>query len=290
MFSKLTEPTMKYNELTSKLHEKIQTTQEYSQAEKSELLPVLRQEFSSDRYTELDTNYRKYFEENRNHTAIQPSDDLFEAIGIKHSDFWRLLKREMKSELMQIKKLYEGNNDELAYCPICGLRFDDELSSRKLSVDHFLPKHKFNQLIFFPLNLVPMCSECNEKKANKVDYPFIFHPYFDSQEEVKVEVKLGRKEKFLLIPEVSEDTDERIKQNYNDIYNLKKIYSEAIFLPIIQSLRTPESKKIKNNKIVFVRLIERKLKRIEVISQREALEKLYYQAILDNIDEFIAFL
>lgn len=60
-------------------------------------------------------------------------------------------------------------------CPLCGV-------GSVAHCDHHLPKSRYPDLSILPLNLVPACHFCNDKKRAK--YPTsagkqTFHPYFD---------------------------------------------------------------------------------------------------------------
>ena len=72
------------------------------------------------------------------------------------------------------------------YCPICGMGTANTL-------DHFIPKSLYPQLCITPDNLIPLCSNCNEKKrsiySNKyLDIPF--HPYFENMPEKWLECEI----------------------------------------------------------------------------------------------------
>lgn len=60
-------------------------------------------------------------------------------------------------------------------CPLCGI-------GNVAHCDHHLPKSRYPDLAILPINLVPACHFCNDKKRAK--YPATagqqtFHPYFD---------------------------------------------------------------------------------------------------------------
>ncbi|UIN31301.1 HNH endonuclease [Microbacterium binotii] len=60
-------------------------------------------------------------------------------------------------------------------CPLCLVRDASEL-------DHYLPKRKFPELAIVPLNLVPICDECNGTKLEYVGEHSddqILHGYYD---------------------------------------------------------------------------------------------------------------
>jgi 5-methylcytosine-specific restriction endonuclease McrA len=63
----------------------------------------------------------------------------------------------------------------LGRCPLCLVREASEL-------DHYLPKRKFPELAIVPLNLVPICDECNGTKLEYVgENPDdqMLHGYYD---------------------------------------------------------------------------------------------------------------
>lgn len=61
-------------------------------------------------------------------------------------------------------------------CPLCSI-------GSVAHIDHYLPKTKYPDLSILPLNLVPSCNFCNDRK--KARYPKTvgeqtFHPYYDA--------------------------------------------------------------------------------------------------------------
>ena len=62
-------------------------------------------------------------------------------------------------------------------CPYCALSAPREL-------DHYLPKSDYEALAIYPLNLIPVCSDCNKAKGSFVPEPPLapgfFHPYFQT--------------------------------------------------------------------------------------------------------------
>ena len=60
-------------------------------------------------------------------------------------------------------------------CLFCGVGTVSEL-------DHFLPKSTFAQFSVLPLNLIPICHQCNQSKLDHYSTKHseeLFHPYFD---------------------------------------------------------------------------------------------------------------
>ncbi|MFC8350805.1 HNH endonuclease [Streptomyces sp. NPDC057280] len=61
-------------------------------------------------------------------------------------------------------------------CPLCGV-------GRVTTLDHHLPKTKYQYLAVTPTNLLPACADCNKKKASTAPGTAAeqtLHPYFDN--------------------------------------------------------------------------------------------------------------
>lgn len=74
-------------------------------------------------------------------------------------------------------------------CPFCGISEADEL-------DHHLPRSIYKAIAIFPLNLIPLCHKCNNKKrtvtGENIEERFT-HVYFDNFPDfplLKADVKL----------------------------------------------------------------------------------------------------
>jgi hypothetical protein len=64
----------------------------------------------------------------------------------------------------------------LNQCPICAERIVS-------TVDHYLPKESFPQFVVLPINLLPVCKDCNFDKLNFLPATAneqLFHPYYDN--------------------------------------------------------------------------------------------------------------
>ena len=71
-------------------------------------------------------------------------------------------------------------------CPICG-------GGKVKNLDHFLPKSKYPLLCVSPINLIPICRDCNMEKGAEVSedyYEIPFHPYLEAMTEKWVECVL----------------------------------------------------------------------------------------------------
>lgn len=94
-------------------------------------------------------------------------------------------------------------------CPFCGQKEIKE-------IDHFLPKEKYSTLALTPLNLIPICKDCNFLKRNYIPSSYqevLFNPYFDdfNSEEwlvARLSKSLPLRVKFLINTDISLSDDE----------------------------------------------------------------------------------
>lgn len=73
------------------------------------------------------------------------------------------------------RPIYDDLRASARRCPLCGIGFVTTL-------DHHLPKTKFQYLAVTPTNLLPACADCNKKKASTAPVAAdaqTLHPYFD---------------------------------------------------------------------------------------------------------------
>lgn len=84
-----------------------------------------------------------------------------------------------KLESLYSNKTYEGKKffyirqalfRSADFCPMCGFGEPSQL-------DHYMPKSQYQSLSLCRLNLVPVCSVCNNKKRDK-EYHLFLHPYY----------------------------------------------------------------------------------------------------------------
>ena len=103
-------------------------------------------------------------------------------------------------------------------CPVCGLSYNQTFAISK-SIEHVLPKSKYQQYILSPINLVYFCSCCNGSKSNDCDGR-IFHPIFSKincGSEIKVE--------FFVRNDNAKDVKVTISEDDSDLlYFIKKLY------------------------------------------------------------------
>lgn len=80
-------------------------------------------------------------------------------------------------------ELKELNGGTRLRCPICGVTFANEL-------DHYVPREKFPEFSANPLNIIPLCHDCNHTKLAKWKdsngFRMIFNAYFDELPQQKI--------------------------------------------------------------------------------------------------------
>ena len=107
--------------------------------------------------------------------------------------------------------------DQSQICPFCGHR-------SIVYIDHFLPKSRYPHFSITPINLVPICYECNSRAGKGSLYPTsddsqFLHPYFDDFDD-DVWLKASVKNTFPLT--ISYFT--RKPLSWNDIKHKRIVY------------------------------------------------------------------
>ncbi|KMQ39599.1 hypothetical protein AAX19_02310 [Oenococcus oeni] len=67
-------------------------------------------------------------------------------------------------------------SEEFQSCPVCDGPY------YPLTLDHVLPKSEFTQFALTPINIVPLCWNCNKRKGEYVGLDYersSFNPYFE---------------------------------------------------------------------------------------------------------------
>ena len=127
------------------------------------------------------------------------------------------------------RKIYYDKIMSLAIngkCPICGI-------SQVSTLDHYLAKSIYPTFAVTPVNLIPVCRDCN---TNKGDYEItslkdaVLHPYYDNVDEMEWLCAKVQKEgnaivaDYFINPNISGDLGLRLKQHFVT-YKLKKAYA-----------------------------------------------------------------
>ena len=157
-----------------------------------------------DMYSRAIKNYTFSIDKIEGKTNIIESDYV--------NDYWKKYKN-------QIKKYIK----ETDCCPVCGLLFRKNFNLGE-SIEHVLPKSKYQQYIFFPINLVYFCESCNKNKSDEIKQ-HIYHPYFskiDCKTQPVVAFKNKNKNTYIEIT-IAQD-DEIYNYFINKLYKLWKAY------------------------------------------------------------------
>jgi hypothetical protein len=165
-----------------------------------------------DEYSQAICNYKL------NTDKISEDDTI---IGTYYQAFWDRHKRIIKDVL-----------EDSEECPVCGLSYDIENFGKNYikTIEHVLPKSKYQQYILSPINLVYFCNFCNKKKSDKINGDRIFHPLFSqinccSQTIIKLSLVKGFQVKIeVKIVEPNLDYFHFI----NDIFEIQKKYKNFI--------------------------------------------------------------
>ncbi|WP_199921324.1 hypothetical protein, partial [Streptomyces globisporus] len=140
------------------------------------------------------------------------------------------------------RPVYEEARNRKGKCPIC-------LVGRVRRVDHHLPKSIYPYLAAVPINLLPICGDCNKEKLDKAPKSYAeqaLHPYFDDIDDDRwlrarlltldgdgqpyeakpAEVPEDWRIEFYVDPPSSWDEQhaERVKHHFSETYKLGDIY------------------------------------------------------------------
>lgn len=115
--------------------------------------------------TEAIQYYSSAFESTQYNGSLEEKKDLL--LADKINDFWSKHRRCVKNIVSQSD-----------YCPVCGVSYNLEFNYIK-TLEHVLPKSRYQQYILSPINLVYFCELCNSSKGDEVNES-LFHPYFSN--------------------------------------------------------------------------------------------------------------
>ena len=146
-----------------------------------------------------------------------------------HGELKKLYSDQMVGKNKPASKIYDemlGEAQEETCC-FCSYRDSEQL-------DHFLPKSKFSEFSVAPINLVPVCSLCNQKKAayspTSITNSFI-HPYYETCTEdilwlgASVDfIANGPVVKYFILDDVNQPLKDRLKFQLN-FFGLNERYS-----------------------------------------------------------------
>lgn len=180
------------------------------------------------------------------------------------------------------------SNHGLNFCPSCGEEGTPE------TLDHYLPKNSFPELSFSPINLVPMCSKCQNRKGEEYlslnKSKMFLHPYYDDCVKTVFKIKfIGD----LRNPYFELDIINNLDKQLRDI-----IISHTISLNLVERMQS----KFKDLHINLMRTIAEERSEPDPCSVRQIIRlfirnqdrqnswlKIYYSSILAD-DDIIDFL
>lgn len=115
---------------------------------------------------ELERLYTTYHNQNGTITA-QQKDILTDE---KRQCIWALYSETYDKADAKLPNIRQALFGKISHCPYCGF-------GEPTTLDHYLPKARYQALATCRLNLVPACRECNTLKDEDTLIP---HPYYES--------------------------------------------------------------------------------------------------------------
>ncbi|QCZ46802.1 HNH endonuclease [Levilactobacillus brevis] len=227
------------------------------------------------RFLDVDTQKKLLLAEREYKRSEDKYDELSEedSVGVFSKKDAKLVYKNRFNTVVRPEFLDQYQTEA---CPICGVAFPQEL-------DHVLPKSKYAQFTVTPINLVPMCGNCNhEKLASKVS----FHPYFEDFSDLRgLEFRFDFKSKAIVSICFSDGTDDKLK-NIMDVYKQKRqlaLSANRLLKRIINSISMSENKLNLEN-------IGKVIESGESYGGLEVWEKKFYKNLREITDEFYTFL
>lgn len=165
--------------------------------------------------TEAIQYYSSAFESTQYNGSLEEKMDLL--LADKINDFWSEHKRCVKNIV--------PTSD---YCPVCGVSYNLEFNYKK-TLEHVLPKSRYQQYILSPINLVYFCELCNSSKGNEVN-DSLFHPYFSNitcTGEVTLSIFERTDHKIDIKVEIHEENETYIKM-IKKLFKLHRNYQRYI--------------------------------------------------------------
>ncbi|GAA3250760.1 hypothetical protein ACFO1B_44035 [Dactylosporangium siamense] len=105
----------------------------------------------------------------------------FNPPGVTGKELEGLYSGRMARKRGAARFIYDAIKSALEVCPLCNQRKVEQ-------VDHHLPKTLYPALAVTPLNLVPICSDCNKFKLDQAPVSAdlqTLHPYYENVESEK---------------------------------------------------------------------------------------------------------
>lgn len=179
----------------------------------------------------IDANYSPAF--NNYHFDMNKINQNNNIINCDVKAFWKRHKS-------HIVNMIEGASDSTE-CPVCGIKYREYFKMEK-SVEHVLPKSKYHQYIFSPINLVYFCCVCNDYKNNYI-YNRVFHPLFANITcQNNLNINLVKKSRNRVYAQVS-ISESNADYNFliNQVYRIPENYQKFTMQLINSEISSMES-------------------------------------------------
>lgn len=263
MFNGLNKPSMCLKDVVEKIK-----NNNKSDLNNSALMHLLNKKT----FNELLNYEQKYLKEQDHYNLIKPISRID---NLTINDSINLYSNRFKKVREEFLSSYY-----LIDCPICGRE------EFKTNIDHVLPKSKYVQYSITPINLVPMCSDCNKEKGD--DSKVSFHPYFEDYSNLnglKFNIKFGTKlEIELLYSKSSKNNLKKYMMAYGMDSKIKR-ESKKELLKINNYLKI-------NNSYVHFDDLEKCINQLKIYSYVHNVKwkLIFFDYLLDNIEELCDYL
>ena len=248
MFNKIHEPKMDLDEVSLIISDKTKSKDSIAHF----LDPLTQEILKNDEkiYINADEKFLKLLKKEKIYNFSKT-----DAIDIYNNAFKNHVRKKFLSEYLCVP------------CPIC------EQNRPNMTIDHVLPKSKFSQYTVTPVNLVPMCLDCNKSKG---DSEIFFHPYYQDFSKLDGVEFLFSSDG---IKRVTLRCDNEVLLHYLNVYGMdKKIEIDANCLYIkIQS--------VSNNEALSVNKIKERIKiQRDYVVDVPRWKIIFWNDLLKNID------
>jgi 5-methylcytosine-specific restriction endonuclease McrA len=171
------------------------------------------------------------------HSLVPISDTDLQALNVTRDELVAVYSQRMVRKRAPGRRIYDAllAAAPLGLCPMCAHRDASTL-------DHYLPKGRFTDLVVTPANLVPCCKDCNLAKhegwpTNREEE--LLHPYFDNVDGEQWLAAAVRQTQpatvaFFVAPPTQWPAVEkqRIREHFR-VFNLAKLYGSQSAVELI---------------------------------------------------------
>lgn len=127
-----------------------------------------------------DSLFNQYSEFDKNHISLEKVNPLWNSRNTINATDFDLARNLYSRQKTCISNFWEDmknvNGGKKYKCPLCGIHDVTD-------IDHYMPRSVFPEYSVHPLNLIPICHECNKRKGDvwltDKGERLIFNAYFD---------------------------------------------------------------------------------------------------------------